>query len=82
VIGIFIFIAVVSCITGFYIYHLNSKLMQNSLNMKHINTISSRSFLKQVVYSLRLMKKENVVYLINAGYAYSLSGDDKKLLNI
>lgn len=81
VIGIFIFLGIVFLITGFYVYNLKQETDAKELQYEAYKALLQQKFSQAGDLFIKAYeKKKNITYLINAGYAYSFAGDNKKAI--
>ncbi|ACI20227.1 MULTISPECIES: tetratricopeptide repeat protein [Thermodesulfovibrio] len=81
VIGIFVFLGIVFLITGFYVYNLKQETDAKELQYEAYKALLQQKFSQAGDLFIKAYeKKKNITYLINAGYAYSFAGDNKKAI--
>lgn len=81
VIGIFVFLSVIFLMTGFYIYNFKQEADAKDLEYEAYKAYAQKKFSKAGDLFIKAYeKKKNIIYLMNAGYAYSFAGDDKKAI--
>ncbi|GAQ95035.1 putative negative regulator of RcsB-dependent stress response [Thermodesulfovibrio aggregans] len=81
VIGVFIFLGIVFLITGFYIYNLKQESDAKELEYEAYKALFQRKFSQAGdLFVKAYEKKKKIIYLMNAGYSYSLAEDSKKAI--
>ncbi|WP_353684641.1 tetratricopeptide repeat protein [Thermodesulfovibrio sp. 3907-1M] len=81
VIGIFIFLSIVFLITGFYIYNLKQESDAKEIEYEAYKAMLQKKFSQAGdLFAKAYEKKKKIIYLINAGYSYSLAEDNKKAI--
>lgn len=81
VIGVLIFLGVIFLITGFYFYKVKQESDAKELEYEAYKALFQQKFSQAGdLFARAYEKKKKIIYLINAGYAYSLSGDTQKAI--
>ncbi len=81
VIGSFIFLGIVFLVTGFYIYNLKQESDAKELEYEAYKALFQKKFSQAGdLFAKAYKKKKKVIYLMNAGYSYSLAEDSKKAI--
>ncbi|MGB9710682.1 MAG: tetratricopeptide repeat protein [Thermodesulfovibrio sp.] len=81
VIGMFIFLGIAVLIAGFYIYNIKQESDAKELEYEAYKALFQKKFSQAGdLFAKAYEKKKKIIYLLNAGYSYSLAEDQRKAI--
>jgi len=79
--GVFIFLGMIFLIMSFYLYNLKQESDAKELEYEAYKALFQKKFSQAGdLFVKAYEKKKKIIYLMNAGYAYSLAEDSKKAI--